>query len=101
MYRYSAATAPRTASPRNSRRSLVRAAECAVETPALATSCKIERWVRAVRSRPRSRNRKWSALASRAAGVSAAALAAVLGPALAAEGTSLAPISEADPPEPE
>ena len=41
------------------------------------------------------------ALASRAAGVSAAALAAVLGPALAAEGTSLAPISEADPPEPE
>ena len=52
---------------RNSRRSLVRAAGCAVETPALATSCKIERWVRAVRSRPRSRNRKWSALASRAA----------------------------------
>jgi hypothetical protein len=41
------------------------------------------------------------ALATRAAGVSAAGLAAGLQPALEAEGTSLAPLTEADPPEPE
>jgi cytosine/adenosine deaminase-related metal-dependent hydrolase len=40
-------------------------------------------------------------LAMRPAGVSVAALASALGPALAAEGTSLAPLTEADPPEPE
>ena len=40
-------------------------------------------------------------LATRAAGVSAAALSAALAPALAAEGTTLAPLSEVDPPEPE
>lgn len=40
-------------------------------------------------------------LAMGPAGVSAAALAAALGPALAAEGTSLAPLTEGDPPEPE
>jgi hypothetical protein len=41
------------------------------------------------------------ALATRAAGVSATGLAAGLRPALEAEGTSLAPLTEGDPPEPE
>jgi hypothetical protein len=40
-------------------------------------------------------------LATRAAGVSAAALSGVLGPALLAEGSSLAPLSDVAPPEPE
>jgi hypothetical protein len=41
------------------------------------------------------------ALATRAAGLSAAGLSAALGPALASEGTSPAPLTEGDPREPE